>query len=82
MTAQGLHGMGQAVQRMRLPPRRQQGYVKALARIDAGTARDALQEAARIDRMIKGLAPGNAWQAIETLSCRLAGVPLAAEYVS
>ncbi len=72
---------GQAVQRMRLPPRRQQGYAKALARIDAGTARDALQEAARIDRMIKGLAPGNAWQAIETLSCRLAGAPLAAEYV-
>lgn len=66
----------QAVQRMRLPMRRQQGYVRALRRIDAATTRTALREAARIDRMIKGIEAGDAWQAMGSLALRIAGAPL------
>ena len=50
-------------------------YQAALTRIDARTARGALLRAAEIDRIGKGVADGDAWQAILALASELAGAP-------
>ncbi len=56
-------------------PRRQQAVGRALARLTQGSLRAALLHAARIDRMIKGLAPGDVWDEFLQLALRLARRP-------
>jgi len=68
----------QAMREARVPRPRERGYERALARLDAAQLRDALREAARTDRMIKGIEPGDAWQALESLALRMAGAPVLA----
>ncbi|GGY15941.1 DNA polymerase III subunit delta [Paludibacterium paludis] len=47
----------------------------ALRRIGAKALREALTECARIDRMIKGVEPGDAWHAMRCLGLRLSARP-------
>ncbi len=53
-------------------PRRQQAMTRALGRLGQGKLRAALMHAARIDRMIKGLARGDVWDEFLQLALRLA----------
>ncbi len=53
-------------------PRRQQAVGRALGRLTQGGLRAALMHAARIDRMIKGLVPGDVWDEFLQLALRLA----------
>lgn len=53
-------------------PRRQQLISRALGRLSLAGLRAALQHAARIDRMIKGIARGDVWDEFLQLSLRLA----------
>lgn len=54
---------------------RQGIYRKAVERVSATGARNALLHAARIDRMIKGLAQGDLWDEFLQLALRLARTP-------
>ncbi|WP_287369604.1 DNA polymerase III subunit delta, partial [Thauera sp.] len=56
-------------------PRRQQAVGRALGRLSQGALRAALMHAARIDRMIKGLVPGDVWDEFLQLALRLAQRP-------
>ena len=56
-------------------PRRQQAVGRAPGRLGQGTLRAALMHAARIDRMIKGLVPGDVWDEFLQLALRLAQRP-------
>ncbi|HNI73826.1 MAG TPA: DNA polymerase III subunit delta, partial [Accumulibacter sp.] len=47
---------------------------RALPRVDGLRAKAALIDAARIDRMIKGLADGDVWNEFRRLGLRIAGV--------
>jgi DNA polymerase-3 subunit delta len=60
---------------LRLFPPRDGLYLAALRRLDTRVLRAALQEAARIDRIAKGLIAADPWQAMAALAARLAGVP-------
>ena len=51
-------------------------YLQALRRLDAGRLGAALQEAARIDRMIKGLLREDPWAAMAALVASLGGAPV------
>jgi len=51
---------------------RQELFKRALQRIDGERAQAALAEAARIDRMIKGLASGDVWDAFLRLGLQIA----------
>lgn len=53
---------------------RQEPYRAALKRVTAAAARNALLHAARIDRMIKGIAQGDIWDEFLQLSLRLAKI--------
>jgi len=53
-------------------PRRQQLIGRALSRLTQGGLRAALMHAARIDRVIKGLASGDVWDEFLQLALRLA----------
>jgi len=55
--------------------RRRNALQKALGRLGAGPVRAALAHAARIDRIIKGIAPGDAWDECLRLCLRLCGRP-------
>lgn len=52
--------------------RRKQAITRALPRLSVGALRAALMHAARIDRMIKGLVPGDIWDEFLQLTLRLA----------
>ena len=52
---------------------RQGQFRKALQRIDHRTALDLVDEAAKIDRLIKGIGTGNIWEAFLRLGLRLCG---------
>ncbi|QDF98619.1 DNA polymerase III subunit delta [Azoarcus sp. DD4] len=52
--------------------RRKQALTRALQRLSLGKLRAALMHAARIDRMIKGLASGDIWDEFLQLTLRLA----------
>lgn len=60
---------------LRLFPPRDRAYLAALRRLDSATLREALHEAARIDRIVKGVIAADPWQAMAVLVARLAGVP-------
>lgn len=70
--------LAQAMRDARVPRPRERGYERALARLDAPALRDALRAAARVDRMLKGIEAGDAWQALESLALRVAGAPVLA----
>ncbi len=70
--------LAQAMREARVPRPRERGFERTLARIDARALRDALRAAARTDRMIKGIEPGDAWHALESLALSIAGAPLLA----
>ncbi|RQM79994.1 DNA polymerase III subunit delta [Coxiella burnetii] len=53
---------------------RKQPLRTALMRLNTTIIAQLLQQAKRIDHILKGLTPGNAWQELETLSLRMAGV--------
>ena len=57
-------------------PRRQALVRQALGRLSPGRARRLLQQAAHTDRVVKGRAPGEPWQALERLSLMLSGVAI------
>ena len=48
----------------------------ALSRLNIETIAQLLQQAKHIDHIIKGITPGNAWQALESLSLAIAGKEL------
>ena len=52
---------------------RQSLFKRALPRIDEATAKAALEDAAHIDRMIKGIGGGDVWTEFLRLGLRLAG---------
>lgn len=52
--------------------RRKQALGRALARLSSSRLRSALMHAARVDRMIKGLATGEVWDELSLLALRLA----------
>lgn len=54
---------------------RQEPYRVALKRVTAVAARNALLHAARIDRMIKGIAAGDVWDEFMQLALRIAQAP-------
>ena len=58
-------------------PQRSQAVQGAASRLSSGPLRVALQHAARIDRMIKGLADGDIWDEFLQLCLRLAPRPRA-----
>jgi DNA polymerase-3 subunit delta len=49
---------------------------KALTRLSVEKIRSLLHTAEQIDRIIKGLSPGNAWQALERLCLAMAGATI------
>ena len=55
---------------------REQMFRAAMRRIDSAQAQRALQMAARTDTIIKGLNPGDGWQAIAMLALTIAGAPV------
>ena len=55
--------------------RRRQALSQALTRLGAGALAAALMHAARIDRIIKGLAPGDVWDEFLQLALRLGRRP-------
>lgn len=58
---------------------RRQGLVeRALRRHDRGAWLDLLRQAAHLDRVAKGQAPGNAWDELLQLALTIAGLPPAA----
>ncbi len=61
---------------LRLYPPRDRLYLDALRRLDTATLRAAVQEAARIDRIAKGLISADPWAAMAALAGRLAGAPV------
>jgi len=64
---------------LRLFPPRDRIFLEALRRLDTAALRRALHDAARIDRIIKGLVPADPWQAMAALVARLAGLPVPSE---
>ncbi len=52
--------------------RRRQALSRAVGRLSARALRAALMHAARIDRVIKGIAPGDVWDEFQLLALRLA----------
>ncbi|MBN9429600.1 MAG: DNA polymerase III subunit delta [Burkholderiales bacterium] len=67
--------LAQALREARVFGPRERLYGDALRRADAAQLQAALRQAAKTDRMIKGIESGDTWQALETLVMMLAGAP-------
>lgn len=67
---------GAVMARHRVWAKRQAVVGKALSRLKPGNWQALLAGCARIDRVVKGLAPGNPWDELVHLCLRLAGRPL------
>ncbi|GAA4407325.1 DNA polymerase III subunit delta [Quisquiliibacterium transsilvanicum] len=65
----------QRMRELRIFGPRERLYERALGRLDARALAVALQEAARIDRIIKGLVADDAWAAMARLAASIAGAP-------
>lgn len=74
--ARGGEGLEAAMGRLRVWPRRKPLITQALRRHSAARWRALLARSARIDRLIKGMEPGNAWDELLQLSEMIAGQPL------
>ncbi|MFW0072741.1 MAG: DNA polymerase III subunit delta [Coxiella-like endosymbiont] len=55
---------------------RKRSLKMALSRLNTKTIAQLLQQAKHIDHIIKGITPGNAWQALESLSLAISGKKL------
>ncbi len=67
--------LSQRMRELRIFGPRERLYERALQRLDLRTLGAALQEAARIDRIVKGLIADDAWAAIARLATMIAGAP-------
>lgn len=67
--------LSQRMRELRVFGPRERLYERALQRLDARRLAVALQEAARIDRIIKGLVADDAWAAMARLAASVAGAP-------
>lgn len=65
----------QMMRELRIYPPRDRLYERALGRLERVALVGALQEAARTDRIIKGLTRGDAWAAMARIASRIAGAP-------
>lgn len=57
-----------------LPPQRERAMRAAKERLRAADIEALLAQAARVDQQVKGAADGDAWQTLETIALRVAGV--------
>jgi DNA polymerase III subunit delta len=64
-----------AMRELRVWGERERLYGRALERLAPALLRQCLREAARADRMVKGLLRQDEWQAMESVVLALAGVP-------
>jgi len=69
----------QAMRELRIFGARERLYEQALRRLDRAAILAALQEAARTDRIIKGLIRGDAWAAMTRIVSSIAGTPALSE---
>ncbi len=76
--ASGL-ALAQAMRSARIFGARERAFEAAIGRISASDCEQALRSAALADRIVKGVADGDGWLALERLVMRLAGVPLPGE---
>lgn len=67
--------LAQRMRELRIFGPRERLYERALQRLRPGVLPAALQEAARIDRIVKGLASDDAWAAMARLAALIAGAP-------
>ena len=67
--------LAQQMRELRIFGPRERLYERALQRMDARRLMAALQEAARIDRIVKGLVADDAWAAMARLAASIAGAP-------
>lgn len=74
-TARGT-AIAQAMRDARIWGDRQKAMPQALRRVDRAGLVAAVHHAARIDRIIKGVAPGNPWDELRTLGLRIAAPEL------
>jgi DNA polymerase-3 subunit delta len=63
----------------RMPPQRAKALEAARRRLRGADVEAVLACAERVDRQVKGAAPGDPWRTLETLVLRLAGVKLPVE---
>lgn len=66
----------QAMRTARIFGPRERAFEAALRRVSAADCERALRSAALADRIVKGVAAGDGWLALERIVMRLAGVPL------
>ncbi len=67
--------LSQRMRELRIFGARERLYERAMQRLDSRTLAAALQEAARIDRIVKGLVADDAWAAMARLAVSIAGAP-------
>ena len=65
-----------AMRELRIFPPRDRLYEHALRRLDRSRLDDALRRAARTDRIIKGIARGDAWSEMTRIVAAIAGAPV------
>jgi DNA polymerase-3 subunit delta len=70
------HNPASMTRELRLFPPRDRLFLAALRRLDSTALSAGLQEAARIDRIVKGLVAADPWQAMAALVARMAGIPI------
>lgn len=70
--------LAQALREARVFGARERAYEQALGRLDEDRIREALQCAARTDRMVKGLDGADAWRGLQDLAMSVAGAPILA----
>jgi DNA polymerase-3 subunit delta len=68
-----------AMRQARIFGPRERLFTSAMARLPVSRLRTALQQLARIDKMIKGVTPGDPWQALELLMLGLSGLEFATD---
>ncbi len=71
--------MALALREARVFGARERLYSQALPRLDEARLHRTLQQAARADRMVKGIDSGDPWQALQGLAMAIAGAPVLAE---
>ena len=65
----------QLTRALRIYPPRDRAFLDAVRRLDTTTIEAAVRFAAQVDRMAKGVAPGDPWAAMAHLGMKIAGAP-------